>query len=382
MLCQIKVLYNNTMLRDLDTMTIPTEEREGDTSLTFHPITIEAKDQIKTMTQGNRTSDYNFVSLLSWGEGQYQYSTLNDNLVVRFTDYISNKPVLSFLGTRNVPQTVTTLMDYARAHDYETRVCMVSRECIKPYLLSHDEDDTKTRAEQEPGEARAIKQLVGKIVNTDTNGNMRVYGIFEERDNDDYLLSPDKIVDMTSKNKGKGGYVKRFEREYPDARTERIDLTDPKVRTDIRELFYHWEEAHGKNKDETQNELDAIENVLKHADQLELEPIGIYDRDTLVAFSIDEVSGDDLVIHFEKARADYVGAYQVLKRETALLAKQLGCTAINYEQDLGLPSLWNGKRQWGVSGFVQKYYIEELSEQTMSDEDKALQITPQHLKVA
>lgn len=45
-------------------------------------------------------SDFNFTSLWAWDtSNERMISELNGNLVVRFTDYATNEPFLSFLGT-------------------------------------------------------------------------------------------------------------------------------------------------------------------------------------------------------------------------------------------------------------------------------------------
>lgn len=44
-------------------------------------------------------SDFNFVSMWSWDiKGDMRISQLNDNLVVRFTDYLTGNPFFSFFG--------------------------------------------------------------------------------------------------------------------------------------------------------------------------------------------------------------------------------------------------------------------------------------------
>ncbi len=62
-------------------------------------------------------SDYTFASLYPWNsQNKLELSNLNGNLVVKFTDYVTDEPFLSFLGTNNVIETVETLFEYLNAH--------------------------------------------------------------------------------------------------------------------------------------------------------------------------------------------------------------------------------------------------------------------------
>lgn len=57
-------------------------------------------------------SDFNFVSMWSWDiKGEMRVSQLNDNLVVRFTDYLTGEPFYSFLGNNKVNDTAEKLLE-------------------------------------------------------------------------------------------------------------------------------------------------------------------------------------------------------------------------------------------------------------------------------
>lgn len=63
-------------------------------------------------------SDFNFTSLWAWDTSEERMiSELNGNLVVRFTDYGTNAPFLSFLGVNKTIDTANMLFDYCGAND-------------------------------------------------------------------------------------------------------------------------------------------------------------------------------------------------------------------------------------------------------------------------
>ena len=56
-------------------------------------------------------SDYNFVSIWSYNtEDNVTFSFLNDNLVMKLNDYITNEPFYTFLGTNKAEETINNLL--------------------------------------------------------------------------------------------------------------------------------------------------------------------------------------------------------------------------------------------------------------------------------
>lgn len=69
----------------------------------FKELELEDKEEIEKFTSKYPPySDFNFVSMWSWDvRGDMRVSKLNNNLVVRFTDYLTGSPFFSFLGDNN-----------------------------------------------------------------------------------------------------------------------------------------------------------------------------------------------------------------------------------------------------------------------------------------
>ena len=82
----------------------------------FKNLEISDKKEVETIThQFEPYSDYNFVSLWSYNvKEEIQISKLNDNLVIKFTDYISGNPFYSFLGNNLVEDTISKLLKHSK----------------------------------------------------------------------------------------------------------------------------------------------------------------------------------------------------------------------------------------------------------------------------
>ena len=80
-------------------------------------------------------------------------------------------------------------------------------------------------------------------------------------------------------------------------------------------------------------------------------------EDELVAYTIAEPLTDDMIlIHYEKANAEYKGAYQAINRmflET--VAGEFG--SVNREQDLGDDGLRKAKLSYHPTGYIKKFDI-------------------------
>lgn len=269
-------------------------------------------------------SDYNFVSIYSYNtEELIKISQLSGNLVVMFTDYITNKPFLSFIGNSDVKNTISSLIEFSEKFELPSELALIP------------------------------------AVNIKTNEDLSEFRITEDPDNYDYILSVEEIKTLGgNKYRGKRNFVNRFIREYGKQDITILDLGSISVQQEIEDLFFLWEKEKRKARHETETELTAIRRLLDVSSSFDLIPIGIYLNNKLVAFSIDEAVQDKYaVIHFEKASTKYMGIFQYLKQATAEHAAKMGCMYINYEQDLAIPGLKQAKQSWMPVSFLKKYKI-------------------------
>jgi hypothetical protein len=123
-------------------------------------------------------------------------------------------------------------------------------------------------------------------------------------------------------------------------------------------LFNVWVERRRKSKDETQNEMTAIDRILRHAHHFQLISLGAFIEGRFEGFTINEVVHDNYYMgHFGKANPDCAGLSVVLESETARIMQTHGCTHMNYQQDLGLDGLTRHKRSWHPTAHLRKFTL-------------------------
>src|SRR6185295_11781832 len=113
----------------------------------FKKLELEDKKEIEEFTSKFPPySDFNFVSMWSWDiRGEMRISQLQENLVVKFTDYLTGKPFYSFLGNKNTNSTVEKLLFLSKAEKLEMVLKLVPEDSvlgldIKKYNIVEDRD--------------------------------------------------------------------------------------------------------------------------------------------------------------------------------------------------------------------------------------------------
>ena len=114
----------------------------------FKPVTLEDRESIQNHTHMyDPYSDFNFFSLWAWDtDNKRQISELNGNLVLLITEYNTEEPLLSFLGTNKPTETALELLKYAEENNLSTTLRYlpeVSAEGIESdeVLVSEDRGD-------------------------------------------------------------------------------------------------------------------------------------------------------------------------------------------------------------------------------------------------
>ncbi|MEK7518071.1 MAG: phosphatidylglycerol lysyltransferase domain-containing protein [Patescibacteria group bacterium] len=292
----------------------------------FKNLELEHKEEIERITkQFPPYSDYNFVSLWTYNvKNNIKIARLNDNIVIRFCDYISNEPFYSFLGNKKVLETVDALLKHAK------------KENIVPKLKLIPEEN---------------------IVN-----NPKLFNFFqinEDRDNFDYIYSTEEIKLLQgSKYQNKRKMANRFKREYPQSSFLLQDLKDQNIQRRILNVFFIWERNKGKNRKETNHELTAIKRLFKSTSFFNLLCFGVHHRDELKGFLILELIHEKhSIFHFIKADPLFRGIFEFIYMSTAQELHKREYTYINREQDLGIAGLRQAKTSWHPLKFLKKYII-------------------------
>ena len=290
----------------------------------FQLLSLAAKDDVENIiARFPPYSDFNFVSMYSYNvKDDMAIADLHGNLVVRFKDYTSDKTFLSFIGEQRVDETIAALLKYAPEHGLGTSLHLIPEHVIT---------------------------LIGQPER---------WVITEDRDNHDYLVLAVKFsglqgADYASKRNGINKFLKAHEGRV---QVKHLDINE-QVAGEITDTFHRWREAAGKSHDETADELTAVRRLLASAPDFDLNTLGIYVDDVMVAFSIYEKKGDFAVGHFEKALKTHPGLYDHLKHQTAHHLHEQSVKYINYEQDLGIEGLRKSKLLLHPESFLKKFTI-------------------------
>jgi len=271
-------------------------------------------------------SDHHFTGRFFYDvDGNCEYSVLNDNLIIKYDDYIDKHPIYTFIGENKLPETIETLTNYLIQKGLSGDINVIPEHCIKQNW-------------------EELKEA---------------YEILEDRDNFDYIISVDETTNLLGeKFHTKRKKIHSFLANYPNHKVENIDINDAKVQQDIEELFLIWEKLKNKTRQETNTELEAIKKCIKHARNFNLLNIGIYIDNKLVGFTINEILNDGYYVgHFGKFHPEVKGGSQYIEHMTAKYMKERGCTHMNYEQDLGIANLRHEKTTWNPVKYLKKYTL-------------------------
>ena len=288
----------------------------------FHDLTIESKDIVLGLTNGYEAySDFNFVSLSSWNtENRAMYSILNDNLVIKLPDYITNEPVISFIGTNSVEETIDLLLE------------------INPEL-----------------------QLIPEAtINSITNPDK--YEIIEQNDHFDYLYSLQELQQLNGgKFKAKRRRLSKITREYgQDIKIEEFMVDIKNEESRVLAIFDEWARDKKVAGEDASNERHAITRLFANVSLLPQLILTILSQNsTDIGFSINEIGSNNKIAtcHFQKTIVSHTDFDILLTNHVAQVLMDNGAESVNWEQDLGIPGLRAFKQSYHPVQMLKKYQI-------------------------
>lgn len=291
----------------------------------FEKLSLDHKELLQSIANDFPSSDFNFAGLFTWDVREVVLvSSLNGNLVICSSDYLTHAKFYSFIGDNKVDETIETLTDYAKQRGEESKLKLVPQTVVKH-----------------------IKQP-------------DVHEILEDRDNYDYIYSVNDLVELKGKEyEGKRNILHGFTRLHGDSIQEKeLDLNDKDVILDIEQVMVKWQQTRGKGSSEVSDEFIAIKKALDHHQSLSMRAFGIYNRDTLIAFTLFEILPTKVAVaHFHKADVGYNGVYEHLTHSFAKHLASLDVKIMNYEQDLGVAGLRKSKESFHPSEYIKKYIV-------------------------
>lgn len=129
----------------------------------------------------------------------------------------------------------------------------------------------------------------------------------------------------------------------------------------IRSLFDKWQRKKARVTKDTVSESSALDR-LSFSASFPLVCVGAYLGTDLVGFTINETLHSGYYMgHFGKADPDIPGLSAHLESQTARVMAELGCSFMNYQQDLGIPGLRKHKESWHPVSRLHKYTVSETA---------------------
>lgn len=284
----------------------------------FKPLELCDKFEVEKFTSKFPPyNDFSFTNLWAWDiHNKTMISDLNNNLVILFHDYITNKPFFSFIGENLIENTALSIIEYSE------------KEYNVPYL----------------------KLIPEHIINHFQNNN---WIVVSDKDSDDYILSVAFLKEMdklTKNNLAKA--IKYFVKTYSNYSIEYDSLNDIENKLYF-ELIDDWNNLSGL----CINERMALKKYFE-LEQSEIKIHSLFIDNKLIAFNTCEFSEKDYAIsHFSKANKAYKGAYEFLCMEEAKYLSNQGIKFLNIEQDLGIEGLRFAKQKFRPSHFLKKYIL-------------------------
>jgi hypothetical protein len=272
-------------------------------------------------------SDFNFVSLWSWDlKGEVRLSILNGNLVVRFTHYITGELFYSFIGINQVDDTAKKIIELS------------AKEGLAPSLI-------------------LVPEKTAELLNRSD------FKVSEDADHFDYIYDLQFLSEMKGGNyETHRQLINQFLKSGKKWEVRTIDFTEISSKNSILTLFTQWIKNKGDSMllEEYKNEFLALNKLLSvpKTGKMRLVCFGLYVESKLIGFVMNEiVNKENSIIHFEKADTTHKGCYPFLMQQNSKHLLGLGIKYMNFEQDLGIPSLRFTKAKFRPKEFLKKYLV-------------------------
>ncbi|MDO4535148.1 MAG: phosphatidylglycerol lysyltransferase domain-containing protein [Clostridium perfringens] len=178
--------------------------------------------------------------------------------------------------------------------------------------------------------------------------------ITEDVNDFEYIYKTKDLINLKgSKYHKKRNHYNMFKRLYNYTIKE---ISNDKIKNDCLNFLDTW--ANNKNTLSFQFKFEkyAILECLSNLKYLDLKSIALYDNNSLIGFSLGEISNNTGIIHIEKANNDYNGIYSFLNKEF-LLKDFSKTTFINRQEDCGDLGLRQSKESYYPIQKLKKYWI-------------------------
>lgn len=289
----------------------------------FRPITLEYQQLLETHLKQypQPLTGYTFASLFAWAD-VYQF----------YWHFLEPETLL--ISTQEKNNAARHLLQPVGAFSTESQKWLLTACTSQPYPL----------------------QLLG-VSQTFIDQSLDFcssFSIDPRRNNDNYLYRASDLALLKGHDyEKKRNLIAQAERAYNSIMSQPLtQQIMPLCREVLQRIAVDEPPLH------LQNELQALDRVLKHFDQLKQSGVLLTIDEIPVAFSIyEQQKPNTTVIHFEKADRSYKGAYQLINRATAEQIDREGYEWINREEDMGIEGLRQAKLSYAPSSFELSYNL-------------------------
>lgn len=205
------------------------------------------------------------------------------------------------------------------------------------------------KRENNPRIERADERIISEIE------GMKGISIEPMRDHFDYVYLRDDLVKLAgNKYRSKRNHINQLLRTY----SYRYEGLAPDHIKDCIELQEKWCILRRCEEDlDLLGEWDAVKEILKCYDSLEVQGAVITIENKVVAFTIGQMLNENTaVVHIEKADPEIPGLYPVINQQFCENNLK-NALYINREQDLGIPGLREAKLSYSPDHMVKKFRI-------------------------
>jgi uncharacterized protein len=277
-------------------------------------------------------SDFNFSSLFSWNVAENaRISMLNNNLVIKFSDYGTGSDFYTLIGENDIDDTLMILLDFAKNTGVIETLSLVPESVVKE-----------------------IKSTNLFIVSEDIN-------------NHDYIYKTTDLINLESYTYRRKRYlINSYNRNYGHC-TEysQVELGSEDIIKEIRRINSLWVEIRDKKMSDIETEITAINRYLNHNELLESKCFVMILEKVVIGYVMFEVLHNRVAnIHFSKCDTTISGVSESLYHNLAKHLNSIGIDYFNLEQDLGIEGLRKSKLSYRPSHFLKKYQVRLLDRPT------------------
>jgi hypothetical protein len=298
----------------------------------FSRLTMDDKDAYESFVKDYPPlTDISFAGLMIWWNflDNCAISQLNGNLVLSYWLAGDEKNTgLSLIGKEDIDETVCEIFDHLKTNNEPVRLVHVPE-----FVVS----------------------------------NMRYPEMFNftgEQDYDECIFAISGFYPLSHATKRAKQKIQGFLSKTPEDSIEikSLDLWHETIRRQLIDGSRKWRQK-GNFNDLGKLDNEAFRIAVDNAQELDIENICLFIDGELAGFQLYQIPSDRRYVigTFTKVDCDIPGAAEYMFYAAAKHYADLGAAYINYEQDLGIPSLRAEKLALGPANFFRKYTIRPIA---------------------